>query len=146
MAALEQHLVLMCVEGGTSARVAAHTDTLNINIDHPIEDGDTALHLCCLYGHLSCVQLLLERGASLESKDEEGALPIHDACAGGFIQIVQFLIDAAKTPEKVRHMLDTTDSEGETTPAELSDLGTEVRGVLEAAAVEATSPDSSDSK
>ncbi|KAK1289382.1 hypothetical protein QJS10_CPB18g01800 [Acorus calamus] len=32
-------------------------DTLNINIDDPIEDGDTALHLCCLYGHLSCVQV-----------------------------------------------------------------------------------------
>src|SRR4051812_46644013 len=41
--------------------------------------------LCLLvvtnYGQ-SC-QLLLERGASLECKDEEGAIPLHDACAGG---------------------------------------------------------------
>lgn len=29
------------------------------------------------------LKLLLERGASLESKDEEGAIPLHDACAGG---------------------------------------------------------------
>ncbi|KAK1313201.1 hypothetical protein QJS10_CPA06g00125 [Acorus calamus] len=123
-------------------------------------------------------ELLLERGASLESRDEEGALPIHDACAGGFIQIVQLLIDSAKTPEKVKHMLETTDSEGETplhhaargehldvvrlllstgaspkktnnfgkTPAELSDKGTDVRGVLEAAEAEATSPDATDGK
>lgn len=82
------------------------------NIDEPVEDGDTALHLTCLYGHLACVQvayyywvffsspnlillvhclcifvalaqLLLERGASVEAKDEDGALPLHDACAGG---------------------------------------------------------------
>lgn len=29
------------------------------------------------------MQLLLERGASLEAKDEDGAIPLHDACAGG---------------------------------------------------------------
>lgn len=28
-------------------------------------------------------QLLLERGASVEAKDEDGAIPLHDACAGG---------------------------------------------------------------
>lgn len=35
-------------------------------------------------------QLLLERGASLEAKDEEGAIPLHDACAGGKGQSLQF--------------------------------------------------------
>ena len=29
------------------------------------------------------MQLLLERGANIESKDEDGAIPLHDACAGG---------------------------------------------------------------
>lgn len=28
-------------------------------------------------------KLLLDRGASPEIKDEEGAIPLHDACAGG---------------------------------------------------------------
>ena len=32
---------------------------------------------------MATCQLLLERGASLECKDEEGAIPLHDACAGG---------------------------------------------------------------
>jgi len=43
-----------------------------------------------LFNHISMLrfakclpQLLVERGASLESKDEEGAIPLHDACAGG---------------------------------------------------------------
>lgn len=91
------------------------TDNLTGSIDEPVEDGDSALHIACLYGHLPCVQvshllflsatfiisvsviikclltygyyfpkqLLLERGASLEAKDEDGAIPLHDACAGG---------------------------------------------------------------
>lgn len=29
------------------------------------------------------MQLLLERGANMEVKDEDEAIPLHDACAGG---------------------------------------------------------------
>lgn len=140
-------------------------DNLSGSIDEPVEDGDTALHLTCLYGHLACVQLLLERGANLESKDEDGAIPLHDACAGGFAEIVQLLITAGSSSDCLRQMLDTIDVEGDTPlhhaargehvdvvrillaagasptsanifgriPAELSDPGTEVRRMLEAA-------------
>ncbi|KAJ0438158.1 putative ankyrin repeat-containing domain superfamily [Helianthus annuus] len=41
-----------------------------------VEDGDSALQLTCLYGHLSCIQLLLE------AKDEDCGIPLHDACVG----------------------------------------------------------------
>ncbi|KQK23678.1 ankyrin repeat and SOCS box protein 10 [Brachypodium distachyon] len=85
------------------------------SIDAPVEDGDTLLHLACLYGHLPCVQLLLERGASLECKDEEGAIPLHDACAGGFTDIVQYILNfAANTNGCAKRMLDTVDAEGDT--------------------------------
>ena len=33
------------------------TDNFEGSIDQPVEDGDTALHLACLYGHLPCVQV-----------------------------------------------------------------------------------------
>lgn len=89
-------------------------DNLNGSIDEPVEDGDTALHLVCLYGYLPCVQLLLERGANLESKDEDGAIPLHDACAGGFIEIVQLLLNSANDAECVKRMLETVDAEGDT--------------------------------
>lgn len=89
-------------------------DNLEGNIDEPVEDGDTALHLTCLYGHLHCVQLLLERGASLEAKDEDGAIPLHDACAGGYTEVVQLLIGRATDTECVKRMLDTVDAEGDT--------------------------------
>ncbi|KDO43944.1 hypothetical protein CISIN_1g028733mg [Citrus sinensis] len=97
-------------------------DNLSGSIDEPVEDGDTALHLTCLYGYLPCVQLLLERGASLEAKDEDGAIPLHDACAGGFIEIVQLLINSASGTECVKRMLETVDAEGDTDCDDQNDL------------------------
>lgn len=34
-----------------------YADNYSGNIDDPIEDGDTLLHIACLYGHLPCVQV-----------------------------------------------------------------------------------------
>ncbi|PIA37155.1 hypothetical protein AQUCO_03000019v1 [Aquilegia coerulea] len=108
-----RHLLEAAQFGNVDAlRVAL--DTLNGNVDEAVEDGDTALHLTCLYGHLPCVQLLLERGASLEVKDEDGAIPLHDACAGGFAEITQLLINAASNSGSVKRLLDTIDVEGDT--------------------------------
>ncbi|XP_061353913.1 uncharacterized protein LOC133298598 [Gastrolobium bilobum] len=89
-------------------------DNLTGSINEPVEDGDTALHLTCLYGHLACVQLLLERGADLEAKDEDGAIPLHDACAGGFTEIVQLLINRANDSDHIKRMLESVDAEGDT--------------------------------
>ncbi|WVY96718.1 hypothetical protein V8G54_028869 [Vigna mungo] len=95
--------------------VAVTLYNLTGSIDEPVEDGDTALHLTCLYGHLACVQLLLERGANIEAKDEDGAIPLHDACAGGrFTEIVQLLLNRANSAEHIKRMLESVDSEGDT--------------------------------
>ncbi|KAL9268685.1 Receptor-interacting serine/threonine-protein kinase 4-like protein [Drosera capensis] len=58
-------------------------DNLNGSINEPVEDGDTPLHLSCLYDNFPCVQLIIERGADIQVKGEDGAIPLHDACAGG---------------------------------------------------------------
>uniref|UniRef100_A0A0E0K8Q3 Uncharacterized protein n=1 Tax=Oryza punctata TaxID=4537 RepID=A0A0E0K8Q3_ORYPU len=102
-------------QSGNVAALRSALDNYAGKIDDPIEDGDTLLHIACLYGHLPCVQLLLERQASLECKDEEGAIPLHDACAGGFTEIVQFILNfAANIDGCVKRMLNTVDSEGDT--------------------------------
>jgi len=149
----------------------AALDNHDGSIDVPVEDGDTLLHLACLYGHLPCVQLLLERGASLECKDEEGAIPLHDACAGGFTEMVQYMLNfAASRDDCIVRMLTTVDSEGDTplhhaargehldvvkllleagaspkkentygqTPADMADQDTEVRTLLLAKQIEAS--------
>ncbi|CAN4118885.1 unnamed protein product [Withania somnifera] len=106
--------LLDAAENGNLQALRHSLDNLTGSIDQPLEDGDTALHLTCLYGHLSCVQLLLERGSSLEDKDEDGALPLHDACAGGCTEIAQLLINSAPNPDCVKRMLESVDVEGDT--------------------------------
>ncbi|XP_047330861.1 BRCA1-associated RING domain protein 1 [Impatiens glandulifera] len=95
-----------------SLRIAL--DHLNGSINEPVEDGDSALHLACLYGYFPCVQLLLERGANIEVKDEDGAIPLHDACAGGFADIVQLIFNHACNLDTINRMLRTVDVEGDT--------------------------------
>ncbi|XVF07821.1 hypothetical protein REPUB_Repub06bG0172900 [Reevesia pubescens] len=55
--------------------------------------------------------LLLERGANLEAKDEDGAVPLHDVCPGGFTEIVQLLLDRATNTGCLKRMLDSVDAE-----------------------------------
>ncbi|CAN1770554.1 Poly [ADP-ribose] polymerase tankyrase-1 [Linum perenne] len=106
--------ILSAAESGNSDALAQALDNFNGNIDEPLEDGDTALHLVCLYGFINCAKVLLERGANVEVKDEDGAIPLHDACAGGYTEIVQLLLNHASGPESVERMLQTVDDEGDT--------------------------------
>lgn len=53
------YLIIILVFESLLAECFSHLyiDNLNGSIDEPVEDGDTALHLACLYGHLPCVQV-----------------------------------------------------------------------------------------
>ncbi|KAL3839710.1 hypothetical protein ACJIZ3_024301 [Penstemon smallii] len=106
--------LVFAAESGDLNALRLALDNFDGTIDEPVEDGDTVLHLACLYGHLDCVQFLLERGANIEAKDEDGGVPLHDACAGGYADIVQLLLDRANGPERVKRMLEAVDMEGDT--------------------------------
>ena len=54
-----------------------------INVMGP--EGDTLLHLACLYAHEECAQLLLEHGADVTVVDEDCSTVLHDAAAGGCV-------------------------------------------------------------
>ncbi|XP_065854916.1 uncharacterized protein [Euphorbia lathyris] len=102
-----------CQVGNVEAlRIAI--ENLNGSVNEAVEDGDTALHLVCLYGYLPCAQLLIERGANVEAKDEDGAIPLHDACAGGYTEVARLLLNSATDAECVKRMVETVDAEGDT--------------------------------
>ena len=52
-------------------------------------EGDTLLHLACLYGHASCASVLLDHGASVAVRDEDDSTVLHDACASGCVFAVK---------------------------------------------------------
>jgi ankyrin repeat protein len=59
-------------------------------------DGDTAIHLACLYGQKGCAEALIAAGCKLDPiNSEDGTTPLHDASAGGYAGIAQLLFDKA---------------------------------------------------
>jgi len=58
------------------------------------EDGWTALHLSCFWGHFDCVKALLSAGAAADLMDIEGRTALHMACLYGEVQAVRLLLEA----------------------------------------------------
>jgi ankyrin repeat protein len=86
-------LVFRAAEHGDEAELAQLLPTLSVPVDTPGSDGDTALHLASLYGHVGCARILIDAGASPDTPDEDGAIPLHDAAAGGYTELVELLLD-----------------------------------------------------
>ena len=62
--------------------------------------GDTCLHLACLYPNEAIFDVLLQAGADVKVADENGGTVLHDAAASGCLTIVERLLELA--PELVR--------------------------------------------
>lgn len=86
--------ILAAAEQGDAATMGALLDSHGLGVDTPGEDGDTVLHIGCLYGQKAVVQEALRRGASATACDEEGSTPLHDASAGGYYEIATMLLAA----------------------------------------------------
>lgn len=54
--------------------------------------GMTALHLCCVEGHLDIADLLLRRGSNVDAVDEDGWTPLHVAAACDHKDLVTLLV------------------------------------------------------
>ncbi|GAX77607.1 hypothetical protein CEUSTIGMA_g5051.t1 [Chlamydomonas eustigma] len=81
-----------------------------IELNTPGPDGDTALHLACLYGHLPCADLLIKKGASANTiNQEDGSSALHDAAAGGYLDICRLLLEHSS-----EDMIHKADMDGDT--------------------------------
>lgn len=101
-----------CEEGNVDQLATNIAELRNTQqtLDTPGPDGDTALHLACLYGHLDCVKLLLQEGAKVDVVSaEDETTPLHDAAAGGYLEIVQLLLSKAEAS-----ILPLQDADGDT--------------------------------
>ncbi|MFM1843071.1 MAG: Ankyrin [Cyanobacteriota bacterium] len=67
-------------------------------VDYQDEQGDTALHLACLEGHLDIVQQLIQARASVNLTNQAGDTPLMLAIAHGEGEIVRQLLAAGADP------------------------------------------------
>ena len=83
-----------CERGGDADALSALLGSLSVSVDTKGADGDTPLHVACLYGHADLVRALLAKNANPRVTDGDGGTPLHDASAGGHMEIVQMLVDS----------------------------------------------------
>ena len=61
---------------------ACPEDKRRATCDAPSQDGSTALHLACALGSVDACEALLDAGASVDSRTDDGDAPLHvAACA-----------------------------------------------------------------
>jgi ankyrin repeat protein len=66
----------------------------NVNWNQRNDDGNTGLHLAARNGHETVIQLLLEKGADVDSKDRKyGRTPLSWAATKGNKAVVQLLLE-----------------------------------------------------
>lgn len=67
----------------------------NINIDQQDLDGNSALHIACIQGHLECAKTLVESGATLDLPNSVCATPLHLSLSAKHSHIAMYLLHAS---------------------------------------------------
>lgn len=70
----------------------------NSNLNRLIWNGQSLIHLCCLYNRLDALELFVEYGqCDVHQLNNDGWLPLHIAVYLGHTHIVQYLIQFRPT-------------------------------------------------
>ena len=88
-----------CQETGNAEKLLKALSLLKSSDDDNVIllNGYTAMHLCCMYGHLKCVQILVENNYDINvSHNNSGITPLHLACQKGFLNIINYLLTSPK--------------------------------------------------
>ena len=97
------HLAAVSSFHGAPGFVKALTDALierDVDVHATTKSGMTAVHMAALNGHCEMVNILFNRGASVDVEDNNGGTPITRFVAAGFSPetMVSVLLDASKDP------------------------------------------------
>ncbi|KAL3531396.1 hypothetical protein ACH5RR_010718 [Cinchona calisaya] len=65
----------------------------DIDLNSPDPEGQTALHVAAIHGHLEVVKFLVSKGSDPDVVDFEGWSPLHYATQEGHVEAVEFLLD-----------------------------------------------------
>uniref|UniRef100_A0A3Q3W4M2 Uncharacterized protein n=1 Tax=Mola mola TaxID=94237 RepID=A0A3Q3W4M2_MOLML len=88
-----------CVRQGELERIGSFIRAKRVNLDTIYLSGMAAIHEAVLSGNLECVKLLVQYGADVHQRDEEGWTPLHMACSDGFPHIARYLLSLGADPE-----------------------------------------------
>ena len=102
---LDRLLWKMCGSSGITADFVALLESFSI-LDFDYCDGmndKSCLHEACISGNVALVELVLSRGANIESRDIYGRCPIHYATMNGHIGVVSLLLDKGAQIDPVDH-------------------------------------------
>lgn len=96
------------VESGNTAALQGMLARLDVPVDTPGPEGETALQVACMWGRLDAATALLAAGADASIRDEDDGTLLHDAAAVGAKDLCLLLLRA------VPSLRDATDLDGDT--------------------------------
>lgn len=74
----------------------------HIEIDHPVQDGSTALLFACEKGNVPIIKALIQKGASVNHADEDGETPLMSIFTHGHLESIMLLLNAGANPNQCK--------------------------------------------
>ena len=78
-----------------------HTETVRylvglpeVDVNHCDSQNETALHYAAKKGHAEVVQVLIDAGADIDTRNNDGHSPLHCASTSGALEVVKVLVEA----------------------------------------------------
>lgn len=94
----EREMPLHRADNSDASEIPRGLPSLGAYVSQPNKCGGTALHVAASYGHLTSVNVLLDAGADVNSRDFMARNPLYLSIRAGNTQIAKVLIEAGADP------------------------------------------------